>query len=103
MKLPPQWGKTVAITRNEQMPTRPTAGKAPSYADVVKAHPSPSQGQPTADTTKKDAASALHNTETTVNQQLQVILAKLDKQEKIHVTFISRLHKLEKTTVLKRN
>jgi hypothetical protein len=103
MKLPPQRGKTVAITRNEQMPTQPAAGEAPSYADVVKAHSPPSQGQPTADTSKKDAMSARHYTDTTINQQLQLILVKLDKQERTHAALISRLDKLEKANFLKRN
>jgi hypothetical protein len=95
MKLPPQRGKTVAITRNEQMPTQPAVGEARSYADVVKAHRSPPQGQPTADASKKDAVSARHNTDTTINQQLQLILAKLDKQERTHAALISRLDKLK--------
>jgi hypothetical protein len=103
MKLPPQRGKTVAITRNEQMPTQPAVGEAPSYGNVVKAHPSPSQGQPTADTSKKDAVYARHNTDTAINQQLELILAKLDKQERTHAALISRLDKLEKATFLKRN
>jgi hypothetical protein len=72
-------------------------------ANVVKAHPSPSQGQPTADTSKKDAVYARHNTDTTINQQLELILAKLDKQERTHAALISRLDKLEKATFLKRN
>ena len=77
--------------------------EAPSYADAVKAHPSPSQGQPTTDTPKKDAVYARHNADTTINQQLQLILAKLDKQERTHAALISRLDKLEKATFLKRN
>jgi PAX-interacting protein 1 len=40
MKLLTQQGKPVAPTRNEQMPTQSVAGEAPTYADVVKAHPS---------------------------------------------------------------
>jgi demethoxyubiquinone hydroxylase (CLK1/Coq7/Cat5 family) len=84
------------------MPTQPAAGEAPSYAADVKAHPSPSQGQPTADITKKDAMSALHNTETTINQQLQLNLAKLDKQERTRAALISKLDKLKKANFLKR-
>jgi hypothetical protein len=103
MKLPPQRGNTVAVTRNQQMPTQSAAGEAPSYSDAVKAHPSPSQGQPTADTSKKDAVSVRQNTGTTINQQLQLILAKLDKQERTHAALITRLDKLEKATFLKRN
>jgi hypothetical protein len=41
--------------------------------------------------------SAVHNTETTINQQLQLIRANLDKQ-KIHATLFSRLDRLEKAT-----
>jgi hypothetical protein len=103
MKLPLQRGKTVAITRNQKMPTQPAAGEAPSYTDAVKPHPSPSQGQPTANTSNKDAVSARHNTGTTINHQLQLILAKLDKQERTHTALIRRLDKLEKATFLKIN
>ena len=103
LKLPPQRDNTVVITRNEQIPTQPATREALSYADAVKAHPSPSQGQPTTDTPKKDAAYARHNADTTINQQLQLILAKLDKQERTHAALISRLDKLEKATFLKRN
>jgi len=46
---------------------------------------------------------ARHNADTTINQQLQLILAKLDKQERTHAALISRLDKLEKATFLKRN
>jgi hypothetical protein len=75
-KQTPQRGKTVAITTIDQMRTQPAAGEATSYADVVKAHTSPSQGQLTVDASKKDAVSARHNADTTNNQQLQLILAK---------------------------
>jgi hypothetical protein len=47
--------------------------------------------------------SAPHNIDTNSNQQLQLILAKLDKQEKTHAALISRLDKLVKATLLKRN
>jgi hypothetical protein len=95
MKLLTQQGKTVAPTRNEQMPTQSVAAEAPTYADVVKAQPSQSQGKPTTDNTKKDAVSALHNTETTINQQLQFILANLDKKEMLQATLFSGLDRLE--------
>jgi hypothetical protein len=102
IKLPPHWDKTVAITSNEQIPTEPKAGKAPSYAAMVKTHLSTSQGQHTADTTKKDVVSALHNTDTTI-KQVQLFLAKLDKQDRIQAALISRLHKPKKPTFLKEN
>jgi len=42
--------------------------------------------------------STLHNTETSINQQLQLILAKLDKQGDVYATLFSRLDRLEKAT-----
>jgi hypothetical protein len=80
------------------MPTQPAAGETQTYAAVVKAHPPQPQRQPTTNTTRKDAVSTLHTADTTINQQLQLILAKLDKQEKVHATLLSRLDRLEKAT-----
>jgi hypothetical protein len=50
---------------------------------------------------KDDDESTLHTTDMTINQQLQLILEKLDKQEKVHKTLFSRLDKLEKATFLR--
>jgi hypothetical protein len=91
----------VAQTRNEEITTQPAIGEAWTCAAVVKAHPPQLQEQPITDITKKDAESTLHTTDMTVTQQLQLVLEKLDKQEKVHKTLVSRLDKLEKATFLR--
>jgi len=81
MKLSPQKGKQMT-TRNERITTQPVAGEIKTYAAAVKAQPPRMQIQPTNDTNKNGARSTLHDMDMTINQQLQLILAKLDKQEK---------------------
>jgi len=97
-KLLAQTGKSVAPTNNEQMSTQPAAGETQTYPALVKAHPPQPQGQPATNTTRKDAVSTLHTADTTINQQLQLILGNLDKQEKVHSRLLSRLDRLEKAT-----
>jgi hypothetical protein len=88
----------VTATRNERITTQPAAGEIETYAAAVKAQPPRMQIQPTNDTNKNVARSTLHDTDMTINQQLQLILAKLDNQEKIRTTLCDRLDRLEKAT-----
>jgi hypothetical protein len=88
--------------RNEKMAAQPALGVTQTYAAVVQACPSHQQEQPTTHTTKMDAGPPVDNTEMTITQQLQLILAKLDMQEKAHTTQFSRLERLEKNHPSKR-
>jgi hypothetical protein len=96
-----QKGQPVALTGNETLSTQLWTGVAQMYASLVKAHTPQPQEQPITDTTKKDTVSPLHTADMTINQHLQLILTKLDKQEKVHKTLFSRLDKLEKATFLR--
>jgi hypothetical protein len=96
VKFLPQRVKPVA-TRTEKMATQPATGEALTYAAVVKAHP---PQQPNTTISKSDAGPPSNNTEMNINQQLQLILAKLYK-EKAHTTLVSRLERLQKCTPLK--
>jgi PAX-interacting protein 1 len=97
-KLSPQKGKQVTATRNERITTKPAAGEIKTYAAAVRAQPPRMQIQPTKDTNKNGLRSTLQDTDMTINQQLQLILAKLDNQEKMHTTLCDRLDRLEKAT-----
>jgi hypothetical protein len=90
--------KQVTATRNERITTQPAAGGIKTCAAGVKAQPPRIQIQPTNDTNKSGARSTLHDTDMTINQQLQQILAKLGNQEKMHTTLCDRLDRLEKAT-----
>lgn len=91
----------MTLTRNETMSTQTITGVAQMYASLVKAHPSRPQEQPITDTTKRDTVSPLLTADMTINQHLQLILAKVDKQEKVHKTLFSRLAKLQKGIFLR--
>ena len=80
------------------MAAQPALGETQACAAVVTAHPPHLQEQPTTHTTKMDAGPPSDNTEMTITQQLQLILAKLDMQEKAHTTLLSRLERSEKAT-----
>jgi hypothetical protein len=82
-------------------PNRSRQGQ--TSAALVKAHLPQQREQPITDTTKKVTVSTLHTADMTVNQQLQLILEKLDKQENVHKTLFSGLDKLEKATLLRRS
>ena len=87
--------KPAATTRNEKLTTKPTTSNAQTYADTVKAHLSQPQERPNTSKTKKGKTFPLKDNEMTINQQLQLILEKLDKQGKTVKSRLNRLDRLE--------
>jgi hypothetical protein len=80
MKLLPQTGKSVTPASNEQMPTQPAAGETDVCCPSEGSSPQMQGQNPPNKTTKTDALSTLLTADTTINQQLQLIFAKLDKK-----------------------
>ena len=95
-KLSPSKDKQASATRNERIATHLATEQMKTYAEVVKAQPPRIQIQPTNDTSKNGAKPTLHNTDMTITQHLQLILAKLDNHEKMHIALCERLDRLEK-------
>jgi hypothetical protein len=98
MKHLPHKSDPVASRSNEKLTTLPATGETQTYAALVKAHLPQPNGQPATDATTKDAVSALHNFEPYITQHLQLILANLDKQEKVHASLFSKTDRLVKAT-----
>jgi hypothetical protein len=102
-KLLPPPGKQVPLTRNEHIPILHTAGKIKTYVDAAKAQPPRMQQQSTQATHATGVRPPLSNTDQTIQQQLQLILAKLDQQAQVHAALSNRLDRLEKATSPRRS
>jgi hypothetical protein len=74
----------------------PTTSNSQRHADTVKANLSQPQKRITTSKTKNEKPFPLKNNEMSINQQLQLILEKLDKQEKTNKSIINRLDRLDR-------
>jgi hypothetical protein len=90
--------KLAVTARSEKLATKLTKSNAQTYADTVNAHLAQPQERPNTSKTKHEKVFPLKGNEMTINQQLQLILEKLDKQEKKGKSMLSRLDRLENDT-----
>ena len=97
-KLSPSKDTQASTTRNERLTTHLATAETKTYAAAVKAQPPRTQIQPTNDTSTNVAKPPLHTADMTITQHLQLIIAKLDNHEKMHIALCERLDRLEKAS-----